>query len=122
METLIFHEENCDRLARLLRVLGEPSRLRILTAIRAGECCVNRICDRTGLSQANVSKHLQLLKDAGLVSCRRKGNQRCYRLVDPEIMHLCDAFCRRLNRSPYWRILDVDAVDDAVETTPAGVS
>lgn len=78
-----------DSWAERFRLLSEPSRLRILSVICQGERNVSDICTLTGLHQANVSKHLQLLKVAGVVACRRVGICRYYRIVDDEVRSLC---------------------------------
>lgn len=78
-----------ERLAERFKILSEPSRLQILAALCNQECNVSEICDRTGLNQANVSKHLQLLKSAGIVACRRVGVCRYYRVIDTDLLQLC---------------------------------
>lgn len=78
-----------DRLAELFKVLGDRSRLGILWHICQGECNVTEISAATGLSQANVSKHLQMLRMARLVACRKEGNARIYFLADPQYSGLC---------------------------------
>lgn len=77
-------------LANRFKLLSEPTRLRILEVICSKEHKVSEICERTGLQQANVSKQLQLLKTAGVVACRRVGTCRYYRVIDQELLHLCD--------------------------------
>ncbi|WP_428011035.1 ArsR/SmtB family transcription factor [Baaleninema sp.] len=92
---LALPEAELEWLASRFKILSEPTRLQILAAICQQERKVCDICDRTGLSQANVSKHLRLLKDAGVVSCRREGVSRYYRLVDSDLLDLCTkARCR----------------------------
>lgn len=76
-------------LASRFKILAEPTRLQILTALCNQERSVQEICDRTGLLQGNVSKHLRLMKDAGVVACRREGVWRYYRVVDTELLSLC---------------------------------
>ncbi|WP_017659350.1 ArsR/SmtB family transcription factor [Baaleninema simplex] len=92
---LALPEADLEWLANRFKILSEPTRLQILAAICQQERKVCEICDRTGLSQANVSKHLRLLKDAGVVACRREGVSRYYRLVDRDLLDLCTkARCR----------------------------
>lgn len=88
-----------EKLADRFKLLSETSRLRILQAICREERSVSEICDRevprqgrdrTKLNQANVSKHLQLLKSAGVVACRRVGICRYYRIIDLELLDLCN--------------------------------
>lgn len=90
------------RVAEQFRALGEPARLRILHALRGGELTVTRLTTATGLSQANVSKHLHLLRSLGLVTRRRNGSFTHYRVADDDIHRLCDLMCGRL-REPRGR-------------------
>jgi DNA-binding transcriptional ArsR family regulator len=66
--------------AAALQVLGEPRRLRILDLLREGERPVGELVDDLGLSQPAVSKHLRILKDAGLVEARPDAQRRLYRI------------------------------------------
>jgi DNA-binding transcriptional ArsR family regulator len=77
-------------LANRFKLLSEPTRLRILEVICGEELKVSEICERTELQQANVSKQLQLLRTAGVVACRRVGTCRYYRVIDQELLKLCD--------------------------------
>jgi DNA-binding transcriptional ArsR family regulator len=81
--------EKLEKLAERFKILSEPSRLKILHAICQKECSVSEICARTQLNQANVSKHLQFLKIAGVVTCRRVGVNRYYHLIDSDLLKLC---------------------------------
>lgn len=85
--TLDAHE--LEVLAGRFKILAEPARLQILAALCTHERNVQEICDLTGLLQANVSKHLRLMKDAGVVTFRREGIWRYYRVVDTELLSLC---------------------------------
>ncbi|PLS69547.1 MAG: ArsR family transcriptional regulator [Cyanobacteria bacterium M5B4] len=78
-----------DRLSELFKLMSDPSRLHILWCICQAECSVGQICEMTGLSQANVSKHLQMLRMGGIVACRKEGNSRIYFLADPKYLGLC---------------------------------
>lgn len=78
-----------DSVARYFSVLGEPTRLRILHALCREEKCVNDIIKVTGLAQANVSRHLGLMYQAGMLSRRREGTQIFYRVADPVYVELC---------------------------------
>jgi DNA-binding transcriptional ArsR family regulator len=75
----------------VLEVLAEPSRRRILDALREGELSVGALVDRLGSSQPLVSKHLRVLRDAGLVEVRVDGQRRLYR-VRPEPLAELDAW------------------------------
>ncbi|HWE57324.1 MAG TPA: metalloregulator ArsR/SmtB family transcription factor [Acidimicrobiales bacterium] len=74
-------------LAALL-VLGEPRRQEIMETLRHGECTVGQITDRLELSQPGVSKHLKVLKDAGLVESRADGPRRLYRIRPEPLLEL----------------------------------
>jgi ArsR family transcriptional regulator len=82
--------------AERFRALGEPARLRILNALRGGEAAVTELVEATGLSQANLSKHLQLLHSVGFVTRRKEGQFVYYALADQDIFLLCDLMCGRL--------------------------
>lgn len=78
-----------EAVARYFSVLGEPTRLRILHAVCQSERCVNDIIQLTGLAQANVSRHLGLMYQAGMLSRRREGTQVFYRVSDQMFVELC---------------------------------
>jgi DNA-binding transcriptional ArsR family regulator len=87
-----------DLVAARFRSLAEPSRLRILQALREGEATVSGLVERTGFGQANLSKHLQVLLSAGWVERRKEGVSAWYRLADDDVLRLCDIMCGRLGR------------------------
>ncbi len=68
--------------------IAEPNRRAILDLLRAGELPAGDLVDATGLSQPGVSKHLKLLREAGLVSMRPDGQRRLYRLEPRELATL----------------------------------
>lgn len=74
--------------AKLFRGLGDPSRLNILTILRDKPLSVGEIVAQTGLSQSNVSNHLNCLKDCGLVVSEQTGRYVVYRLCDDRVEHL----------------------------------
>ncbi|TSE32598.1 ArsR/SmtB family transcription factor [Tepidimonas charontis] len=78
-----------EAVARRFSVLGEPTRLRILHAVCQAERCVNDIMHVTGLEQANVSRHLARLYQAGLLMRRRVGNRVFYRASRSPDIDLC---------------------------------
>ena len=61
-------------------VLAEPRRRQILDVLRAGECSVGDLVDRVAISQPGMSKHLKVLREAGLVQVRQEAQRRLYRL------------------------------------------
>lgn len=88
--------ELLEQVAVRFKALGEPVRLQMLGALRAGELSVNELVGATGLGQANVSKHLQLLYALGLVRRRQEGSHVYYALADGDIFRMCDIMCGRL--------------------------
>ncbi|MBL9115439.1 MAG: winged helix-turn-helix transcriptional regulator [Verrucomicrobiaceae bacterium] len=89
-------EEALVLIAGWFRTLGEPSRLRILRALEESEKNISELVEATGLTQANVSRHVQSLVDAGMVGRRREGlTVICY-IADPSITDLCDNVCNNL--------------------------
>ena len=84
--------------AARFKVLGEPARLQVLHALRSGDLTVSELVDETGLGQANLSKHLQLLHTHGFVTRRKEGLFARYRLADRDVFRLCDIVCGRLER------------------------
>lgn len=88
--------ELLELMSERFKVLGEPARLRILSALRKGEMTVTELVDDTGLGQANVSKHLQLLYSTGFVSRRKDGLFVYYDLADRDVFKLCDLVCGRI--------------------------
>lgn len=92
----ILTSEALDLLASWFRVLSEPSRLRILHALKGGELNISELVEATGLSQTNVSRHVQSLVGAQIVGRRREGlNSVCY-IADDAIFTLCESVCSRL--------------------------
>ena len=87
-----------ERVAGLFRAFAEASRLAILQELKSGEAGVSEIVDRMTTSQANVSKQLKLLHDAGIVSRRKQGTQVIYQIADPVVFELCGMVCDKLNR------------------------
>lgn len=70
--------------AAVLEVVAEPTRLRILEVVRDGERSVSELVDLVGMHQPGVSRHLKVLRDAGLVVARQDAQRRLYRLrVEP---------------------------------------
>lgn len=87
-----------DLIAGRFRVLGEPTRLRILSALRNRELNVTALVRETGFTQANLSKHLQLLLHLGFVERRKEGLNSYYRLADRDVFRLCDIMCGRVEK------------------------
>jgi DNA-binding transcriptional ArsR family regulator len=88
--------ELLELVAGRFKILSDPARLRILNAMRDRERSVGEIVEATGLTQANVSKHLGLLHGAGFVRRRKAGLFTIYALADKSVFRLCDLMCGRI--------------------------
>ncbi len=80
----------CEEMARIFRALGNETRLGILRRIMEGEMCVSEIQDGLDRSQPNISQHLSILRDRGVVTGERDGARVCYRLADPRVADLLE--------------------------------
>ena len=94
----MMHTKMIDLVARRFQVLGEPCRLRVLQALQDGPMTVNQIVARLNGNQPNISKHLQILFDAGVVGRDRSGNSIIYCVADPVVFRLCELVCRSTAR------------------------
>ena len=82
-----------ELIAMRFRVIGEPMRIRVLDALRDGPLTVNELADALGASQQNVSKHVGVLAQAGLVGRQKDGNRvRCF-IADDSVFALCELVC-----------------------------
>jgi DNA-binding transcriptional ArsR family regulator len=90
-------------IADRFKVLSEPARLAILQALMDGERTVSDLVEQTGLTQANVSRHLGLLTRQEFVRRRRDGMFVHYSLAGRDIERLCDIMCRRLDATAAGR-------------------
>ena len=85
-----------ELIARRFRVLGEPMRIRLLDHLREGEATVGELSEALEASQQNVSKHLAVLTDAGVLGRRKEGNHVYYRIADEGVFTLCEDVCGSL--------------------------
>jgi DNA-binding transcriptional ArsR family regulator len=91
-------DEALELVARRFAVLAEPMRLRLIQALFDGERHVNALVEETGGTQANVSRHLQTLTQAHILSRRKEGLQVFYAIADPSIYKLCELVCGSLEK------------------------
>ena len=82
-------EQALELVANRFRILAEPTRLKILHTLGKDEMTVTELVEKTGSSQANVSKHLAVLLNAAVVSRRKSGLNAHYRVADASIFDLC---------------------------------
>lgn len=92
-KSLPLSDKMMELVARRFRLLGDPSRLRILQSLEGGERSVGDITREVSGNQPNVSKHLQALTEAGILHRRRDGNSILYSIADPLIFKLCALVC-----------------------------
>ena len=92
----MMQEKSLRLIADRFKVLSDPLRLALLHRLKEGERTVSTLVEETDASQANVSKHLQILRRAGLVERRKEGLSAWYSIVDPSIFEICDLVCGRL--------------------------
>lgn len=87
-----------DLIAQRFRVIGEPMRIRLLDRLREGDVTVHELTEALGASQQNVSKHLRVLLEAGIVGRRKEGNLAYYAIADESVFMLCEQVCGSLQR------------------------
>jgi len=88
--------QTLELMAQRFKTMGEPMRLQLLHCLESGEKNVSELIEAVGSTQANVSKHLGLLMQAGLVGRRREGTHVYYRIEDPIIFDICRLVCKGL--------------------------
>ncbi len=89
-------EEALEMIAGRFRILSDPMRLKILHTLGDKEMNVTDLVAVANAGQANVSKHLGVMLDAGIVSRRKEGLNSIYRVSDETIFELCEVVCARL--------------------------
>jgi DNA-binding transcriptional ArsR family regulator len=85
------------QIADYFKVLSEISRLQVLCSLKSGRKNVTEIIKETGMRQANVSKHMKILTQAGLVRRQPEGISVYYEIADPLIFEICELVCDRLS-------------------------
>lgn len=91
-------DEGLELIAARFRVLGEPSRLKLIRALMGGEMSVGQLTEATQLTQANTSRHLQTLTEAGILGRRKDGLSVIYFIADSGILDLCEHVCGVVQR------------------------
>jgi DNA-binding transcriptional ArsR family regulator len=87
-----------DLIAQRFRVLGEPMRIKLLDHLREGDATVSELQQALGASQQNVSKHLGILHNAGMVTRTKDGNHTRYSMADEGVFELCEQVCGGVRR------------------------
>lgn len=85
---LISRDEDIDRASRSLKAMSHPLRLKILCTLGDQEVSVQDIVERVGTSQSNISQHLAILRDKGILSSRKDANRVFYKVVDSRTLQL----------------------------------
>jgi DNA-binding transcriptional ArsR family regulator len=89
-------EKALDHVAKYFKALAEPMRLKMLNALQDGEKNVSQLTEISGGTQANVSKHLSLLDQYGLVKRESRGTSVFYSIADPSVYQLCELVCGQI--------------------------
>lgn len=89
-------DEAFEMLGEQFKAFSEPMRLKLVYALMDGEKTVSDLVDETAGLQANVSKHLRMLLEAGVVERRKQGLNSYYRIADDSIYELCDLMCNSI--------------------------
>ncbi len=90
--------EALNQVAAYFQALSEPTRLQILNLLRSGERNVGELAQATGYTSANISRHLALLMQHGLVERESRGTAVYYRIADASVYALCDLVCGSIAR------------------------
>ncbi len=101
-----FKDRLYDQIGRIAKGLGSPRRLELLEVLAQGERSVEELAKQAGLSLANTSRHLQVLREARLLEARKDGLRVYYRLAEPEVYHAV----RSLRGLAERRLAEVDAL------------
>ena len=87
---LLKREEDIERASRSLKAMSHPLRLRILCILGDQEVSVQEIVECVGTSQSNISQHLAILRDKGILASRKDANRVFYRVGDARTLRLID--------------------------------
>ncbi|MBF8273381.1 MAG: transcriptional regulator, ArsR family [Magnetococcales bacterium] len=83
-----FDENNIEKVARCMKALAHPLRLKVLVALNDKERSVQDLVEAVGTTQSNVSQHLTIMRDKNILSSRREANQVFYRVGDCKVLEL----------------------------------
>lgn len=87
---LLVDDEDVERASRSLKAMSHPLRLKILCKLGASELSVQDIVEQVGTSQSNISQHLAILRDKGILDSRKDANRVYYRVSDSRTLQLID--------------------------------
>ncbi len=83
-----FDEANIEKVARCMKALAHPLRLKVIVALNDRELSVQELVEAVGTTQSNVSQHLTIMRDKHILSSRREANQVFYRVGDCKVLDL----------------------------------
>lgn len=113
--------ETLHLVADFFKVLSESSRLQIMCALKSGPKNVSEIIEATGLGQANVSKHLKILAQAGVVNRQQQGVCVYYKIANAFVFDLCELVCDSLSaqvQQQSEKIASLEAFRQPLSSTP----
>ena len=87
---ILEHEDDIERTSRSLKAMAHPLRLKILCVLGDSEVSVQEIADQVGTSQSNISQHLAIMRDKGILASRKDANRVYYRISDARTLRLMD--------------------------------
>lgn len=87
-------DKEFEQIAQRFKALSEANRLKIIACLQSGEKSVNELVEETSLSQPNVSRHLSILVNSGLIGRRKDGNSVIYSIVDESLSEICRIVCK----------------------------
>ena len=111
-------DEALKQVAAYFQALSEPTRLQILNLLREKERNVGELAQLCGYTSANVSRHLTLLTQHGLVARESRGNSAYYRIADPAVYQLCDLVCGNIARQLDRAAKDLSLIHISEPTRP----
>jgi DNA-binding transcriptional ArsR family regulator len=109
-------DELLENIASRLKAMGNASRLKILHALEPGERSVTEILEVVGGTQANISKHLQVLRSADLVESRRDGMNTMYRIRSSYIFGVCETVCDSILHQANYEAKKLGRARDALRS------
>jgi DNA-binding transcriptional ArsR family regulator len=101
---IVLHEDDVEQASRSLKAISHPLRLKILCTLGDREVSVQDLVEAVGTSQSNISQHLAIMRDKGILMTRKEANRVFYRVGDVRTLRLIsmmrDVFCAQPTASP----------------------
>ncbi|MEJ5338965.1 MAG: ArsR/SmtB family transcription factor [Aquificaceae bacterium] len=96
MQAEVLSEERLEEWAEFLKALAHPIRLKIISVLIEGRQCVKNLSDLLHTSQPNVSQHLSILRNRGIVGCKRDGSIVCYYIKDERVVKIYEILSKEV--------------------------